>query len=80
VKNSIRVVVGSSFLSSGGIAHTAQDYIIHPDYNPFQYKNDVALLKTSTTISFTQSVKPIILGFDFVGGGVNAILSGWVSV
>lgn len=78
-KNGIRVVVGSAFLNSGGIAHATQDVILHPDFNSFQFTNDVAVLKTSTTIIFSATVKPILVGSSFVIGGLNVLFTGWVS-
>lgn len=72
-----RVIVGTNFLNSGGIAHTVSAIVNHPQYNANLISNDVSVVQTATTITFTPSVQPIGMGTAFVGGGTSATASGW---
>lgn len=71
------VVVGTIFLNSGGLAHTSSLIINHPEYNANLISNDVSVVQTATTITFTAAVQPIEMGSAFVGGSVTSVASGW---
>jgi trypsin len=77
-QNGFRVVVGTHLLNSGGVAHQSQRYVNHPSYNAQTIANDVSVIQTATTITFNSLAQAIGLGSNFVGGGVNAVISGWV--
>lgn len=79
-QNGLRVVVGSLSLTSGGIAHTSAGYVTHPDFDPSTSFADVGLVKTVTTIVFTQMTQPILLADRSHRGGDNALFAGWVSI
>lgn len=76
-QNGFRVVVGTHLLNSGGVAHQSLRYVNHPQYNPSTIANDVSVTQTATVIAFNNLAQPIALGSAFVGGGVNAVISGW---
>lgn len=71
------VVVGTLTLNAGGLVHLAQTIIIHPEWNREEIINDIAILETSTSITFTATVQPIQLSSEYVEGGVPAIVTGW---
>ncbi|XP_075986671.1 trypsin, alkaline B-like [Anticarsia gemmatalis] len=50
-----RVRLGSTWANSGGVVHTLSRAIIHPQY--FLVQNDVAILHTSSFISFNNAVQ-----------------------
>lgn len=70
------VVLGSLFTQSGGIAHQSSAIINHPQYNANLISNDVSVVQTATTITFTAAVQPIEMGSAFVGVQ-SAVASGW---
>lgn len=72
-----QIVVGTIFLRSGGILHQTSAIIIHPEYNRTSISNDISVVQTTTTITFTTNVHQIGLGSSYVGGGVFALASGW---
>jgi trypsin len=76
---SLNVVVGTVLLNSGGVTHTTSRVVNHPSYNPVDFTKDVSVVQTSSAITFNPNVQPIALGSSFVGGGVNAVVSGWGS-
>lgn len=75
--NSVTVVAGSNTLNSGGTRYSIQRIIVHPQYDSFNIRNDIALLRTSSPIEFTNLVQPVALESNDVGGGVDCVLSGW---
>lgn len=78
--NGLRVVVGTLSLTSGGTIHTVLKLVPHPDFNAATSANDVGLVNTVTTITINAVAKPIPLSEQKIGGGVNALFSGWVSI
>lgn len=76
-QTAVRVVVGTVLLNSGGISHTSSRIVNHGSYNANTIANDVSVVQTASTIAFTGNVQSIGLGSATVGGGVNAIVTGW---
>ncbi|CRL02608.1 CLUMA_CG015755, isoform A [Clunio marinus] len=74
---SIRVLVGTVTLNSGGVSHTSSRIVNHPNYNANTIANDVSVVQTGTTIGFNANVGAAALGSAHVGGGVSAIVTGW---
>jgi len=72
-----RVVVGTHLLNSGGLSHASSLIRNHPSYNANTLANDVSVVQTASTITYTNLVQPIALGQAVVGGGVSARLTGW---
>lgn len=75
--NSITVMVGSNTLDAGGAFHQASLIRVHPSYNRVTFVNDVALLQIQGQFIWTARVQPVALGTIVVGGGINAVFSGW---
>lgn len=72
-----RVVVGTHLRLSGGITHTPSSIRNHPNYNSNTLANDISVVQTATTITFTTLVQPIALATTNTGGNVAAVVSGW---
>ncbi|CAG0905052.1 unnamed protein product [Darwinula stevensoni] len=52
--------------------------IVHPDYNPADFRNDVALIRLSRDVQFKEHIIPVCLpehNEDFIGRKANAV--GW---
>ena len=74
--NAVRVVVGTNFLNSGGVAHQSTRIVNHPSYNSNTIANDVSVVQTATVIGFNAAVQAIALG-SAQTGAVAAVVSGW---
>lgn len=70
-------VVGTNHRTSGGFAHSTARIVNHPSYNSQTLANDISMVQTASTITFTSLVRSIPLGSTFIGGGVSATVSGW---
>ncbi|XP_021193552.3 trypsin CFT-1 [Helicoverpa armigera] len=55
--NRFRIRVGSTWANSGGVVHNVNQNIIHPQFNPNNLNNDVAILRSATTFSFNNNVR-----------------------
>lgn len=75
-QTSITVVVGTNFLNSGGQRHTSSRIVNHPSYNSNTIANDVSVVQTGGTITFSAAVQAIPLGSTQTGA-VAAVVSGW---
>ncbi|XP_077474708.1 tryptase-like [Stigmatopora argus] len=53
--------------------------IIHPDYNPANFDNDVALLRLSTPVTFTNFIRPVCLAAasSTFFAGTKSWVTGW---
>lgn len=75
----VQVVVGARLLSSGG-THYALDRIVnHPRFNILTIENDVSVLRTVRSITWTRNIQRIALpesGLP-IHGDLLAIVSGW---
>ncbi|XP_068626908.1 trypsin CFT-1-like [Battus philenor] len=74
-----RIRVGSSYANSGGNVHVTARIIIHPEINPFQFENDVAVLHSATPFIFSDSIRAgAIAGVNYVLGNNQPLLAiGW---
>lgn len=72
----VRIVMGTNFLNSGGVAHTSLRVVNHPSYNANTIANDVSVVQTQATIGFTAAIQPISMGSGQTGA-VAAVVSGW---
>lgn len=70
-------MVGTNLLSSGGTAHLISEIITHESFIATLSLNDVALLRTQASISFTSTVAPIALASAYVQGGAEVSVAGW---
>ncbi|KAH9639116.1 hypothetical protein HF086_018184 [Spodoptera exigua] len=49
----------------------------HPDYDFMTLKNDIGVLITSAEVTYNELVQPVPITFDYIDGGVPAIVAGW---
>lgn len=70
-------VVGTLKQSERGTAYRFTFWHNHPQYVYYERMNDIGVGRTRTEIVFTPLVQPIALGSEFVGAGVQAVISGW---
>lgn len=73
---SIQVAVGSVHIAQGQL-YDISDVIVNRDFNRDTLQNDIALLKTSTPIMFSEFVKPVDMARDNVNTPLEAVASGW---
>ncbi|CAG4977657.1 unnamed protein product [Parnassius apollo] len=52
-----RIRVGSTWANSGGTVHNTALIINHPNYNSRTFDNDIAILHSATTFSYSNSVR-----------------------
>ncbi|KAK4873170.1 hypothetical protein RN001_015199 [Aquatica leii] len=76
-RKSLNIVAGSNKLDQGGVWYSVSRYIIHPNWNPDEAANDLAVIKVTTPIQFSTFVQPVVLNYNFVPGGPECTLSGW---
>lgn len=75
-----RAVVGAIHRSTGGVTHNLARLINHPNYQASTLANDVSLIQTASQIVFNNMASPVPLASHFVGGGVNAVATGFGQV
>lgn len=75
--SSLRLFVGAHHVFNDGTGYAVNQTINHPAYNPRLYRNDIALLETTTPIQLNDRVRPIPLRRQFVDAGVETITTGW---
>ncbi|XP_060921829.1 polyserase-2-like isoform X2 [Labrus mixtus] len=68
--------------NSNEVSRTVMEIIVHPDYNASTSDNDIALLKLSSTVTFTNFIMPVCLaapGSTFFSG-IDAWVTGWGNI
>ncbi|XP_039757158.1 chymotrypsin-1-like [Pararge aegeria] len=75
--NSLRGTVGTNRWSSGGVSHNFQRGVMHAQYNHNLIKNDIGILITASNIAFSITIQPLVISYDFMGGGVATRVTGW---
>ncbi|XP_056325914.1 uncharacterized protein si:dkey-32n7.7 [Danio aesculapii] len=65
--------------TANGVNLRAQSIIIHPDFDPFQFVNDIALLRLAEPVNFTSSISPICLAANdsVFHNGTTCWATGW---
>ncbi|XP_011558622.3 trypsin-1 [Plutella xylostella] len=76
--DNLRVLVGTSYRSSGGSTYPVTKVEVHKDYSSTSLNNDIAVLQTSFIV-FSDKVLPIkIIPYGaFIPDGSQAIVSGY---
>lgn len=61
------------------ISRTVTRLIIHPSYSTINQNNDIALLKLSSSVTFTDYIRPVCLAAagSVFGGGTKSWITGW---
>jgi secreted trypsin-like serine protease len=80
--NSLRVMTGSIDLDNPGQLSNIKRIIIHPNYNPNNYDNDIALLELSNPVALNQYCNIIQLPIndpreELLTPGTTVSVSGW---
>ncbi len=56
----------------------AEEWLPHPDYNPYNVNNDIALIKLSQEVTFSDHISPICLNPGFpLTEGMRCYVAGW---
>jgi trypsin len=76
-QTAVFVHVGSHLLNGATVAHQSSRVIPHPAYDSAWISNDVGVVETATVITFNANAQPIPLGNAHIGGGINAVVTGW---
>uniref|UniRef100_A0A7G3B183 Putative trypsin-like serine protease n=1 Tax=Lutzomyia longipalpis TaxID=7200 RepID=A0A7G3B183_LUTLO len=71
------IIVGALQLSNGGTNVFTSNIINHPDYINIGMMNDISLLQTRDSITFSNLVQPLELGSTFIGSGSQATFAAW---
>ncbi|XP_050550268.1 chymotrypsin-2-like [Spodoptera frugiperda] len=77
LSRSLRVTVGSHRHDSGGTTYKVARHASHPDYDWFTIKDDIGVLITDTEVAYSSLVQPVAITYDYIDGGVPAIVAGW---
>ena len=80
--NALTVRLGEWDLSDkdDGNEYRVERKEVHPNYNPYNYQNDIALLRLGNDVKFEQYIVPICLPpTNFKTVGMKATVSGWGS-
>ena len=73
------MVVGTVLINGGANPqlHEVERIVNHPDYNSALIAQDVCVIRVVAPFVFNGNVAAIRVGNEHIGGGVNAIVSGW---
>ncbi|XP_068632247.1 transmembrane protease serine 9-like [Battus philenor] len=77
LSNSLRATVGTNRWNSGGTHYNIQRNITHPNYVQATIKNDIGLLRTSSNVVLNNNVATVALNYNFIGGNVDVVVTGW---
>lgn len=78
--NNWRVRVGSAYANSGGVVHSLETIVIHPDYNTRNLDNDIAILRTIQNIVYVNNaVQPALIAGSYynLGDDQPVWAAGW---
>ncbi|KAI8039671.1 trypsin alpha-like [Drosophila gunungcola] len=73
----LQVRAGSSYWSSGGSVAKVASFKNHEGYNANTMVNDIAIVRLSSSLSFSSSIKAIGLASSNPANGASASVSGW---
>lgn len=73
----IEVVAGNLKLGAGGDRYAVDRIVAHERYDPNTLRNDIALLRLATPITYSDTVEPVELCDQYTEGGQPMMLSGW---
>uniref|UniRef100_A0A3P8XZ36 Peptidase S1 domain-containing protein n=1 Tax=Esox lucius TaxID=8010 RepID=A0A3P8XZ36_ESOLU len=73
---------GLHTLVGNALACTLSEIIIHPEYNGATQDNDIALLRLSSPVNFTDFIRPVCLAAfgSAVNNGADVWLTGWGNI
>lgn len=78
----LRIVAGTTSKSSGGVSLSVDKVYKHENYNSKTVENDIAIIITKGSFTFSEKIQPIGLpaANDEARAGSKAIVSGWGSL
>ncbi|KAM3967846.1 trypsin, alkaline C-like [Aphomia sociella] len=77
--SSWRARLGSSFADSGGTVYNVASIITHPDYSSINTQNDIAILRTATSITYSSTIRAARIAGSNYNLAANKVLwtAGW---
>lgn len=60
-----------------GEVYSIEEFIKHPGYDANRKFNDIALIKLKTPIGFSEYVKPVEMGREYIKENIDVIAIGW---
>ncbi|KAF5287416.1 hypothetical protein FQR65_LT12241 [Abscondita terminalis] len=75
--NFYKVIVGTNYANDSGVAFEVSQELFHPSYNRATRYFDVGLIKTKTSIAYTNKINRIALATSLSLFDYNAVVSGW---
>ncbi|KAK4878181.1 hypothetical protein RN001_010687 [Aquatica leii] len=76
-KPEFTVVVGSNTLNANGVTYQVSYYVMHPLFDPDTKLYNAGLINTTTSISYSSNIQPILLTPLLPFDGVVAVITGW---
>ncbi|NP_001018482.1 uncharacterized protein LOC553673 precursor [Danio rerio] len=78
----IKIFLGRQFQTGSNpneISRTLTQIVIHPDYSTTTQNNDIALLRLSSSVTFTDYIRPVCLASadSVFAGGTKSWITGW---
>ncbi|KAJ8719647.1 hypothetical protein PYW08_011822 [Mythimna loreyi] len=70
------VVLGSNTLFRGGLRIVTSNVVVHPEWNPSNLANDIAVIRVDT-VTYSNTIRPISLP---LGNEINDDFVGWEAV
>jgi hypothetical protein len=64
-------------LNGTGAVVQSSELILHKDYDPYNFINDIGLVQLSTPLTFTRYLAPIALADNLLEDGLDVTVSGW---
>lgn len=82
VESDFRILSGVSLLSSESLTGTAvSKIIVHPEWNPYTNRNDVALVEVAEPLVLTSGIiETISISSADITPGLSALITGWGSI
>ena len=73
----LKVRAGSSYWNSGGVLSSVAAFKNHEGYNANTMVNDIAVIRLSSSLTFSSTIKAIGLATKAPANGATASVSGW---
>jgi secreted trypsin-like serine protease len=75
--STVTVRAGIVDLNGTGAVVQSSELILHKDYDPHKFINDIGLVQLSTPLTFTRYLAPIALADNLLEDGLDVTVSGW---